>query len=110
MIEIDKNKEREPWRDALRDMIELAKRSIECKRPDCPICNERRARIARAETLLKEVPEEAMADAALWRDAVRTADVCGQAGAHCPWCGVHGYPAKPDIEAHAVDCPWRLAQ
>ena len=50
-----------------------------------------------------------LADAAYWREAVRTADVCGYVGEHCSWCDASDMVSHlPTV--HKPDCPWLRAQ
>lgn len=50
-----------------------------------------------------------LADAAFWREAVKTADVCGEIGVPCPWCEARSY--DPMVEAqHKATCVYRIAQ
>ena len=82
-----------------------------------PMSTERRAEIEQVilqwattgKSKLLYAAEDLLADAAYWREAVRTADVCGYVGEHCPWCDASDMVTHlPTV--HKPDCPWLLAQ
>ena len=79
-----------------------------------PMSAERRAEIekaaeARFGAVSREDITDLLADAAYWREAVRTADVCGYVGEHCPWCDANDMVThEPTV--HKPECVWLRAQ
>ena len=79
-----------------------------------PMTSDRRAEIeahigATSADLYTDDITDLLADAAYWREAVRTADFA-YIDARCPWCSVSMFAMDGSENAHKPDCVWLRAQ
>ena len=79
-----------------------------------PMSAERRAEIekaaeARFGAVSREDITDLLADAAYWREAVRTADFA-YIDARCPWCSVSMFAMDGSENSHKPECAWLRAQ
>lgn len=80
-----------------------------------PLTKEERAQYER-ETILPGIQPEWRADierllaaADFWRSAVKNADVCGEIGVPCPWCGARTYDSHI-MASHHYGCEYLKAR